>query len=348
MQRATLMTAWLRDVPPVMRPVVAPRFRRCRSKATRWLLALVIWFAALASRWVLDEAIDTGPFLTFLPAIALTTIFCGRWPAMAVIAAAAVACDYFWLPPVGFAMEWPTTPASLVLFVVIGLFELMLVDSLYQASRGNSEREGRLATTLRLRETMFDELRHRVAAQLHIMAAMLEGSQLQIDDGAPAEDVLEQAIGRISSITHLQTLLDDEANYQRGLVPLLNELLDHIFYDVDVAVQVRAAPVRLPNDQVTIISLIVIEAAMNSLKHIFRRRRGHLFAVELRREENGRLVLTVWDDGPGFDAGTVLARHDGPGLSIMRGLAAELGGVFSLEAHGSTTVKVEFAETLPV
>ena len=87
---------------------------------------------------------------------------------------------------------------------------------------------------------------------------------------------------------------------------------------------------------------------MNSLKHIFRRRRGHLFAVELRRAEDGQLVLTAWDDGPGFDAGTVLARHDGPGLSIMRGLAAELGGVFSLEVRAGTTVKVEFAETPPI
>jgi two-component sensor histidine kinase len=348
MLRSTLMTAWLRDVPPVVGPVAPPLFRRCRSTATRWLLALAIWFVALALRWGLDEAIDTGPFLTFLPAIALTTVFCGRWPAVAVIAAAAVACDYFWLPPPGFAMAWPTTPASLVLFVMIGLFELMLVDSLYQASRGNSEREGRLATTLRLRETMFDELRHRIAAQLHVVAAMLEGSQLRIDDGAPAEDVLEQAVGRISSIAHLQTLLDDKANYQRGLVPLLNDLLDHIFYDVDVAVQVRAAPVQLSDDHLTIVSLIVIEAAMNSLKHIFRRRRGHLFAVELRRAEDGQLVLTAWDDGPGFDAGTVLARHDGPGLSIMRGLAAELGGVFSLEVRAGTTVKVEFAETPPI
>jgi len=312
----------------------------------RWLLALGIWSAALASRWTLDSIVNAGPFLTFLPAIALITVFCGRGPAVAAITGAAAACDYFWLPPAGFSMEWPTTPVSLVVFVGIGLFELVLIDSLYQASRSNEEREDRLAMSLRLRQTMFDELRHRIAAQLHIVAAMLEGSQLQIGDGAPAEDVLEQAIGRISSITYLQELLDDRTNYHRGLVPLLHNMLDHIFYDVDVAVQVRAVPVDLLDEQITILSLIVIEAAMNSLKHIFRRRRGHMFAVELRREPNGRLMLTAWDDGPGFDAGSVVANQDGLGLSIMRGLAAELGGTFELETYGGTTVKVEFAEHL--
>jgi two-component sensor histidine kinase len=142
----------------------------------------------------------------------------------------------------------------------------------------------------------------------------------------------------------LQRIVDDKVSYQRGLVPLLRDMLDHIFYDVDVEVQVRSAPVDLSDERVTVICLIVIEAAMNSLKHIFRRRRGHLFAVELRRLQDDRLSLTIWDDGPGFDAGSVVTASDGLGLSIMHGLATELGGALSMESNGGTTVKVEFAE----
>ena len=71
-------------------------------------------------------------------------------------------------------------------------------------------------------------------------------------------------------------------------------------------------------------------------------RRGHLFAVELWRRRDGWIELTVWDDGPGFDAGSVIANPDGLGLSIMQGLAAELGGALNLESHSGTTVTVEF------
>ena len=338
------MASWSREATRVLPPTQLSGIARCRSVWARWLLASAIWLTALGARFLVQDVVDSGPFLTFLPAIALTTLFCGRLPAVAVIAAAALACDYFWLPPAGFSMEWPTTPVSLTLFLLIGLFELALVDTLYLASRGDAERQGRLESSLRLRETMFQEMRHRVANQLHVITAMLEGSQIKIDGGAKVEDVLEQAIGRISSITYLQRIVDDKASYQRGLVPLLNDMLDHIFYDVDVAVQVRSAPVTLSDEQMTIVCLIVIEAAMNSLKHIFRRRRGHLFAVELRRARDNRLVLTIWDDGPGFDAGSVVANSDGLGLSIMHGLAAELGGTLSLESSGGTTVKLEFAE----
>lgn len=310
--------------------------RRCRTQWAAWSFALAIWFVALAVRWLLDPVLDAGPFITFLPAIALTTLFCGRWQAVLVIVLAMLACDYFWLPPPGWALEWPTGAISLAVFVLIGLFELALIDSLYVASHSSAGTRGRLEST------MLHEMRHRVASQLHVIAAILEGSQIKINSGDSVDDVLEQAIARISSITNLQSIIDDKAGYRRGLAPLLRDMLDQIFYDVDVAVQVRSAPMRLSDEQMTIVCLIVIEAAMNSLKHIFRRRRGHLFAVELWRRRDGWIELTVWDDGPGFDAGSVIANPDGLGLSIMQGLAAELGGALNLESHSGTTVTVEF------
>ena len=319
------------------------RFTRCRAWWARWLLALAILCVAATVRWLLDDIVVSGPFLTFLPAIALTTVFCGRQPAVAVIALGAAACAYLWLPTTGLTPEWPTAPLSLALFVLVGLFELMLIDSLYLASRNNAEQLSRLESSLRLRAIMVREMRHRIANQLHLITALLEGSQIKIDGGASVEHVLEQAIGRISSITYLQRIVDDKANQQRGLAPLLRDILDHIFHDVDVAVQVRAAPVALPDHHVTIVCLIVIEAAMNSSKHIFRRRRGCMFAVELRIVADARLALTIWDDGPGLDAGGVMANSNGLGLSIMQDLAAELGGGLTLEGDRGTTVKVEFA-----
>ena len=323
---------------------VRPPFRltRFRSAWTRWLLAPAIWLAAAAAQWLLDGAVVGGPFLTFLPAIALTTVFCGRRQAVMVIVLAVAACAWLWLPPVGLSLAWPITPISLAAFVLIGLFELALVDSLYLASRNNAERQDRLDGLLRRREIMAQEMRHRVANQLHLITAMLEGSQSRIDGGAKVKDVIGQAIRRIASITYLQRIVDDKASQQRGLALMLRDILSHIFDDVDVAVQVRTAPVDLQDHHVTIVCLIVIEAAMNALKHIFRLRRGCMFAVELRKIADGRLVLTIWDDGPGFDPDSVLANPGGLGLSIMQDLAAELGGSMSLEGQSGTTVKLEF------
>jgi two-component sensor histidine kinase len=311
----------------------------------RWLLAFGLWSVAVAARILFDEIVDTGPFLTFLPVIALVTVFCGRWPALATISLTVIVCDYFWLPPAGFAMEWPTTPISLAMFVLIGLLDLVLVDALYLAARDSSSRQVRLESSLRLRETMFQEMRHRVAGQLHVITAMLEGSQIRIGRGANPEDVLEQAIGRISSIAHLQKIIDDKPSGECDLTALMQQLLDYIFYDVDVAVQVRSTPARLSNERVTILCLIMVEAAINSLKHFSRRRRGNLFAIELRRLKNHRLMLTLWNDGPGFDPDTVEAAADDQGLSIIRDLAAQLDGTLTVQCGGGRAVMIEFAES---
>jgi two-component system, sensor histidine kinase PdtaS len=331
--------------PAPVRPLF--RFTRCGPQWTRWLLALAMWLAAAMAQWLLDGLVVSGPFLTFLPAIALTTAFCGRRQAVMVIVLAVAVCAFLWLPPIGLSLALSATPISLALFVLVGLFELVLVDSLYRASRSNAEQQDRLTSLLRLREIMVREMRHRVANQLHLITAMLEGSQSRIDGGAKVKDVIGQAIRRISSITYLQRIVDDKTSRQRGLAPLLRDILSHIFEDVDVAVQVRTAQVDLQGHQVTIVCLIVIEAAMNALKHIFRLRRGCMFAVELRKIADGRLVLTIWDDGPGFDPDSVLANPGGLGLSIMQELAAELGGRMSLGGDSGTTVKLEFTRAQP-
>jgi two-component sensor histidine kinase len=338
--------SWRTEAAQPQAPVRVPlRFVRCRAGWARWLLAPAIWLTAAAARWLLDDAvvIVIGPFLTFLPAVAVITLFCGRWQAVLVIALAVATSAWLWLPPVDFFPVWPTTPASLVLFVFVALVEAVLIDSLYLGSRGNAAQQDWMESRLRLHEIMVREMRHRIANQLHLVTAMLEGSQGRIDGGAKVSDVLGQAARRVSSVTRLQRIVDDGMNHQRGLASLLRDILDHVFQDVDVAVQVRTAPVELADHHVTIICLIVIEAAMNSLKHTFRFRRGCMFAVELRRLDDGRLALKIWDDGPGFAAGGLPPGGEGLGFALMHNLAAELGGRMTSEDHCGSAVKVEFS-----
>jgi two-component sensor histidine kinase len=336
--------SWPAEASPPRPPARLPaRFTRCRTGRARWLLALAIGLTAAAALRLIDGYVECGAFLTFLPAVALATVFCGRWQAGSVLVLAVAARCYLWLPAAGFASAWPKPAVSLALFLLVALFELLLVDALCGAAHADTVRQDRLARALRLRETMFREMRHRIANQLHLIMATLEGAQVRIGGGARADRALEQAIGRVSSIAYLQRIVDDKASHARGLAPLLRDILGHVFHDVDVAVRVRVPPVALPDHQLTIICLIVIEAAMNSSKHIFRLRRGCMFAVELRSVADDRLMLTIWDDGPGFDAGGALANADGLGMSIMQDLAAELGGGLTLDSRGGTTVKVEFA-----
>ena len=55
----------------------------------------------------------------------------------------------------------------------------------------------------------------------------------------------------------------------------------------------------------------------------------------------GRFVLAVEDDGPGFDLGEV--RRKSSGLGLVAGLARQIGAGFRVERHGGARCLLEFS-----
>jgi signal transduction histidine kinase len=84
---------------------------------------------------------------------------------------------------------------------------------------------------------------------------------------------------------------------------------------------------------------IAQEALQNALRHADAAR------IEVRLEGGGdrRLVLSVADDGQGFDAGAPVLRGRRLGLTSMEERAAELGGRLTVSSRpgAGTTVRLE-------
>jgi signal transduction histidine kinase len=66
---------------------------------------------------------------------------------------------------------------------------------------------------------------------------------------------------------------------------------------------------------------------------------------------DGSLVLTIWDDGPGFDVAEALAAHpaldSGIGLRSIRSLAADSGAQFDIRSGPGGTSLVLSAPAFP-
>jgi two-component sensor histidine kinase len=80
----------------------------------------------------------------------------------------------------------------------------------------------------------------------------------------------------------------------------------------------------LSNDAAMPLALILNELLTNAVKHGMKGRPGTI-DVALERDGNG-FVLTVQDEGPGFDLGVVGRRSSG--LQLVQGLARQLRGRF--------------------
>ena len=108
---------------------------------------------------------------------------------------------------------------------------------------------------------------------------------------------------------------------------------------LDIALEVRLADCSLsPNQEVHVLQ-IVREALSNMLRHAMAR---HAWVV-LVCDAQGRVQVSVEDDGVGIDASPVDSR-DHHGLSIMRERARSLGGEIEVmrRAGGGTCVSVCF------
>jgi signal transduction histidine kinase len=150
---------------------------------------------------------------------------------------------------------------------------------------------------------------------------------------AEIKKLLESSIRVVRDMALLlrPSMLDD-----LGLVPALEWQAREVSKLGGVRVRIAAeqVPEDLPEDHKTCVYRIVQEALHNILQHAEARN------VKVTvRQEAGRLLLSIEDDGKGFDA----ARERGMGLLGIEERAGHLGGSFAVESQPQrgTVLRVE-------
>ncbi len=277
------------------------------------------------------------PFLTFYPAIAAATLLCG-WPqgAVVLVLSAFAAWVLLFEPKNSFAISDSNAMLWTGGFVVVSTLLIALIEGLVRAVL-------RLDAAARANEDLFRELQHRVANNLQIVAATLQKAQRDVEDSA-ARQALEQALGRIHSLAGLHRRLYDTAAYAQGVEPILRAVLAETFRDLRVEARLDVRCGELAVGEMTAIALLVNEAAINAAKHVFRPGKGARFDVTLAEFERGRARLTIRDDGPGrLPEPTTGPSRERYGLTVMRGLAGQLGGTLDLADGPGATITVVFS-----
>jgi PAS domain S-box-containing protein len=200
--------------------------------------------------------------------------------------------------------------------------------------------------------TMQDEERRRIAREIHdglgqelAAAKMILDGILSKDSSPPmqkasvdASELVDRAIKQVRTISHLlhPPLLDEV-----GLVSALRWYLEGLSDRSGIEILLEIDPPdlsRLKPDIETAIFRIIQEALTNMFRHSGARNGS----VSLT-ETDGRVVVTVRDDGKGIEEQVIQLRPDSVGVGIggMRQRVNELGGSLRLaNAHPGTIVEV--------
>ncbi|MFO7255355.1 MAG: sensor histidine kinase [Limnochorda sp.] len=213
-----------------------------------------------------------------------------------------------------------------IAYVTIRLLELYDVEAALQ-----HETHQRMVAVLNERDRIARELHDGVIQQLYGVGLHLESS-LYLLEKAPDEarrqirenmDRLDQAIKDIRRyITGLRSSGEEAAPLPARLRRLADEF--RRTYPVEVRVQVRrVGRTNLSPEAVEHVVQIARESMTNAVRH------GQPRVITVRLEGTGQgLVVSIEDDGRGFDPNGVVQREDGRGhgLPNMHERAALIGG----------------------
>ncbi len=301
-----------------------------------WTVALGIFTASVALRVLFHPLLSGMKFITFWPAIAIATLICGWRQGAFVLILSGLTAWYFFMEPFNsFAIKDQTTIGALGGFLLVGGFIVVLVAALRETIR-------RVELAKAVQETLFAELQHRVANNLQLVVALLRNAQRNLRNPVVAAETLTDAEDRIMAMAQLHRRLNDGTAYDKGLEPLLREMVANAFRDLPVTVRIDVSGASdLTIDQMTAMTLLVNEAALNAAKHVFSKGLGARFDVSLAKDENGRLHLNISDDGPGM-AHEANTDASSLGMGIMEAFATQLGGSLEIGQSGGTSLTVDF------
>ena len=196
------------------------------------------------------------------------------------------------------------------------------------------------ADLIREKDILLQEIQHRVANSLQIIASVLMQSARRVQS-EEARGHLQNAHHRVMSIASLQRQLSSSPGGMIELRTYLTQLCLSLGASMiadpnRLEIQVKVDDSAVEADVSVSLGLIVTELVINALKHAFPDDRSGKILIDYRAE-GGDWTLRVVDDGVGMPTGSK-APKAGLGTGIVEALTKNLGSEIELSDAGPGTV----------
>jgi signal transduction histidine kinase len=210
------------------------------------------------------------------------------------------------------------------------------LDAAVGAERKAAGSEARLAERTRIARELHDSISQDLfsASMLAggLRKALLPSSQLR----RQAESLELSLVRMMREMRAMLLELRPIALEDIGLAEALDELCRAYQERLGISISSRIDLLELDAPVEHTVLRVIQEALGNAVRH------GEPETIELSvARSDGRIAVTVQDDGRGFDPGETASRH-GMGLELMRDRVGELGGTFEVLSapQRGTTVRV--------
>ncbi len=207
-----------------------------------------------------------------------------------------------------------------------------------------------LRASLEEKEVMLKEIHHRVKNNLQVISSLLN-LQSRYMEAKPPQEILRESRDRIRSMALIHDKLYRSKNLSRiDFAEYVRSLAADLFrsYGVNgntVQLRVNIQDVLINVDAATTCGLIINELVSNSLKHAFPAGRKGEITIDLCSESDGKLRLSIADNGIGLPRGFDFKNTESLGLKLVRILTDQLRGSVELDSSSGAQFNIVF--TIP-
>lgn len=216
----------------------------------------------------------------------------------------------------------------------------------YAAARDITEQkaeEEQLKLTISEKETLLQEIHHRVKNNLQVISSLLSLQSKMNEENLELKRLYDDSINRIKSMASLHELFyksidRDRINFEEYTNKLVLDLLYSFrgeAHNIRPEIIVRDVFVNL--DTAVPLGLLINEIITNSLKHGFHGRENGKIYIRLQKTGNGELCLEIGDNGSGFTSGIDISEAESMGLILISSLAEQLEGEIKRDMNSKGT-----------
>ncbi|MDR3536857.1 MAG: histidine kinase dimerization/phosphoacceptor domain -containing protein [Acetobacteraceae bacterium] len=216
-------------------------------------------------------------------------------------------------------------------------FANILAEAVATSERSDALRRtvARMEELVEEKETLSQELKHRVRNSLHLVYGLLS---VEIDSGqetislAAVRSIALRVMGLAQVFDHLLGIGMSKVINFGDYVSALCENIPQLYGQKNIKLTCRMGLLLVDLDEATALGIIVTELVNNAYLHAFPNNVGEI-SVELKIESD-QATLIIADDGLGFEEVVTKRR----GMALMRRLVQQVGGTLTLTSNnpGST------------
>ncbi|MCD4843456.1 MAG: PAS domain-containing protein [Methanosarcinales archaeon] len=208
--------------------------------------------------------------------------------------------------------------------------------------------EDQIRSSLKEKEVLLREIHHRVKNNLQIVSSLLN-MQIRKTNDKKTIDILSESRSRINAMALIHSQLYEtsnlsQINMKRFVDNLFSQLLvDYSEYGLKITHKAHVIDHPFPISLAVPVGLIINELLSNIIKHAFKERKQGKIELILSRLENGKIHLSISDDGVGLPEGFDIDTSKTIGLYLVRILTVDqLEGTIEFISNKGTTVNIEF------